>query len=245
MADAVTVEELRRTYLTGNIQVQAVRGVSFRIPKGSMVAIMGPSGSGKSTLLNILGCLDRPTSGKYVLGDEDVASKGDEALASVRNRSVGFVFQTYNLLPTLTAFENVELPLIYRGLPLAERRKQAEAVLESVGLKEFTHHRPYELSGGQQQRVGIARALVGNPEIILADEPTGNLDSASGEEILSLFLGLHAKGRTLIIVTHDEEVALHCERLIRLRDGLVVADEPVGPDLRRRTPTLGRSVNGQ
>jgi putative ABC transport system ATP-binding protein len=225
--DVIVVEELWRIYGTGNNAVAALRGVTFRVPKGEMVAIMGPSGSGKSTLLNILGCLDRPTRGRYLLGGEDTTTKSDDALADIRNRKVGFVFQDYLLLPQLTALENVELPLIYRGLPGGERRRRAQEALAAVGLTDRAHHRPFELSGGQQQRVGIARALAGRPEVILADEPTGNLDSVSGLEVLALFADLHAQGATLVIVTHDDEVARSCERVLRVRDGTIVADERV------------------
>ncbi len=234
MADVIRVEDLGRTYRMGDVEVPALRGLHFAIPEGQMVAIMGPSGSGKSTLLNLLGCLDRPTSGQYYLGGEEVGRKSDDALADVRNRRIGFVFQNYNLLPQLTALENVELPLVYRGFGGTQRRKKAAEALAAVGLADRRQHRPMELSGGQQQRVGVARALAGEPDVILADEPTGNLDSASGEDVLRLFLELHKSGRTIVIVTHDEEVALHTERIIHLRDGLVTTDEPV-PGSRRRT----------
>ncbi len=239
MSDVVRVEELCRTFRTGAIEVQAVRGVSFSIEEGAMVAIMGPSGSGKTTLMNMLGCLDRPTGGHYFLGGDDVAKKSDDALAAIRNRRIGFIFQNYNLLPALNALENVELPLVYRGMAAGERHLVATQVLAEVGLGELISFRPYELSGGQQQRVGIARALAGKPNLLLADEPTGNLDSASGEEILNLFLALNAAGRTVIIVTHDEQVALHCERIIRLKDGAVLSDRPVAADSRRMRGDLG------
>ncbi len=239
MTDVVRVEDLRRTFRTGAIEVQAVRGVSFAVTEGAMVAIMGPSGSGKTTLMNMLGCLDRPTGGHYFLGGEDVARKGDDALARIRNRRIGFIFQSYNLLPALNALENVELPLVYRGLAAGERHLLAAQALSEVGLGRLTSFRPYELSGGQQQRVAIARALAGTPDLLLADEPTGNLDSASGEEVLDLFLELHRGGRTLIIVTHDEQVALHCERIIRLRDGEVLLDQPVDARQRRTKGDLG------
>jgi len=234
MPDVIRVENLRRTYRMGDVEVNALRGLEFAIPEGQMVAIMGPSGSGKSTLLNLLGCLDRPSAGRYFLGGEEVGRKSDDALADVRNRRIGFVFQNYNLLPQLTALENVELPLVYRGFGRAQRHKRAEDALAAVGLSDRRHHRPLELSGGQQQRVGVARALAGEPDVILADEPTGNLDSQSGEDVLRLFAQLHGSGRTIVIVTHDEEVALHTERIIHLRDGQVTSDEPV-PESRRRS----------
>ncbi len=241
MPDVIRVEQLERTYHLGSVDVPALRGIDFAIPQGQMVAIMGPSGSGKSTLLNLLGCLDRPSGGRYLLAGEDVGRKSDDQLAEVRNARIGFVFQNYNLLPQLTALENVELPLVYRGLSAAARRRRAEGALESVGLADRGHHRPLELSGGQQQRVGIARALAGQPDVILADEPTGNLDSASGEEVLRLFLELHRSGRTIVVVTHDDDVSHYTERTIHLRDGVVVSDDPVPPELRRGLDERGAS----
>jgi putative ABC transport system ATP-binding protein len=222
--DVIRVEGLERIYRIGPVTVPALQGLSFAVPQGQMVAIMGPSGSGKSTLLNLLGCLDRPSAGRYFLAGEDVAHKSSDALAEVRNRSIGFVFQSYNLLPQLTAFENVELPLIYGGVGRSERRRRAEAALAAVGLADRRRHRPMELSGGQQQRVGIARALVGEPDVILADEPTGNLDSHSGAEVLELFHKLHEGGSTIVVVTHDDEVAGHCQRVLHLRDGRLLKD---------------------
>ncbi len=233
MSDVIRVEHLQRVYHLGTVDVPALRDIDFAIPEGQMVAIMGPSGSGKSTLLNLLGCLDRPSGGRYLLAGEDVGRKNDDELATVRNARIGFVFQNYNLLPQLTALENVELPLVYRGLPATKRRRMAEAALASVGLTDRKGHRPLELSGGQQQRVGVARALAGEPDVILADEPTGNLDSVSGQEVLRLFLELHRSGRTIIIVTHDDDVATYTERTIHLRDGVVVSDGEVPPEQRR------------
>ena len=227
MAEVIRVEALERVYRIGPVSVPALQGLDFSVPAGQMVAIMGPSGSGKSTLLNLLGCLDRPTAGRYFLAGEDVARKSSDDLAEVRNRRIGFVFQNYNLLPQLTAFENVELPLIYGRVGRVERRRRAEEALAAVGLADRRRHHPMELSGGQQQRVGIARAIVGQPDVILADEPTGNLDSVSGGDVLGLFHALHEGGSTIVIVTHDEEVARHCQRIIRLHDGRLAGDEGV------------------
>jgi putative ABC transport system ATP-binding protein len=215
--------DLRKTYIMGDNTVHALDGVTLQIDEGEMVAIRGPSGSGKTTLMNILGCLDRPTTGSYVLGDEDVSRMSDNALARVRNRKIGFVFQTFNLLPRMTALENVELPLLYAG----ERGAQGKALraLELVGLKERADHRPNQLSGGQKQRVAIARAIVTDPAIVLADEPTGALDTKTGEDILTLFKKLNRLGRTIIIVTHDLKVADHCPREIYIRDGKIAISE--------------------
>ena len=215
----IEARNLTKTYMMGEFEVQALRGVSFTIERGEMVSIMGPSGSGKSTMMNTLGCLDRPTSGEYILDGESVAEMNDDQLASVRNRKVGFVFQSFNLLSRLTALGNVELPLRYAGITEG-RRERAQAALEAVGLKDRMSHRPYELSGGQQQRVAVARSLVNNPAIIMADEPTGNLDSKVGKEIMSLLTNLNKdRGTTLIIVTHDPNIAEQTQRVIRLRDG--------------------------
>ncbi|OGO22895.1 MAG: macrolide ABC transporter ATP-binding protein [Chloroflexi bacterium RBG_16_51_16] len=217
----IEVRQLKKIYIMGEIEVEALAGVTFQIQRGDVVAIMGPSGSGKSTLMNLLGCLDRPSSGDYVLDDESVGALNDDQLASIRNRKVGFVFQSFNLLSRLTAIGNVELPLRYAGLT-GERRERSIQALESVGLGNRMHHKPFELSGGQQQRVAIARALINNPAMILADEPTGNLDSKVGKEIMNLLLSLNKDhGTTLILVTHDPIIASQAHRIIRLQDGLL------------------------
>lgn len=219
--NVIKVKELTKTYKMGELEVQALRGVSFKIQKGEVISIMGPSGSGKSTLMNILGCLDRLTSGEYILDGENVSDLDDDQLAQIRNQKVGFVFQNFNLLSRSTALQNVELPLRYAGVT-EHRAELAQKALENVSLGDRTHHKPPELSGGQQQRVAIARALINNPAIILADEPTGNLDSKSGAEIMELLLGLNKKfGTTLIIVTHDPKIAKHTARTIHIFDGLI------------------------
>jgi putative ABC transport system ATP-binding protein len=211
----------------GKVEVQALRGINLKIEKSEFVSIMGPSGCGKSTLMHIVGCLDRPTGGHVHLDEVDVDELNDNDLAEIRNKKVGFVFQTFNLLPKLNAIENVELPLIYAGVSFEARRKKAAELLEIVGLSDRMYHKPSELSGGQSQRVAIARALANDPSIVLADEPTGNLDSKSGDEIIRLFQELNGRGITLIIVTHDLEIANHSKRIVRLKDGLVVSDEMV------------------
>ncbi len=208
--------------------VHALAGVDLVIPRGQYVAIMGPSGSGKSTLMNIIGCLDRPTAGQYLLDGEDVAQMSDEKLSRVRGRRLGFVFQAFNLIPQLNVWDNVAVPLFYQGVPTAERRERAARALARVELSQRMEHRPSELSGGQQQRVAIARALVNDPSILLADEPTGALDTKTGDAILALFAELHDSGQTVVVITHDEEVAEHCERVVRLRDGLIDRDEAGG-----------------
>ncbi|WP_353707404.1 ABC transporter ATP-binding protein [Cellulosimicrobium sp. ES-005] len=217
----------RKTYRTGDLEFEALRGVDLRIERGEYVAIVGPSGSGKSTLMNVLGCLDTLTSGTYRLAGDDVDDLDETDLASVRNEQIGFVFQQFNLLPSLSALRNVELPLVYRGVASAERRERAAEALARVGLADRTTHRPGQLSGGQQQRVAVARALVGEPALVLADEPTGNLDSRSTADVLDLLDALHAQGRTIVLITHEHEVAQRSRRVVRVLDGLVTSDERV------------------
>ncbi|MBR1950615.1 MAG: ABC transporter ATP-binding protein [Bacteroidales bacterium] len=220
----IHIEGLKKLYRLGGTQVNALNGVTLSICRNEYVAIMGPSGSGKSTLMNILGCLDTPSGGKYILNGTDVSEMGDNELAQVRNREIGFVFQSFNLLPRYSSLENVALPLIYSGVPRPIREKRAREALISVGLQERMEHRPAELSGGQRQRVAVARALINNPSIILADEPTGNLDTKTSIDIMRLFEQIYKMGNTVIVVTHEEDIALHARRIIRLRDGLVESD---------------------
>ncbi|MBO4716011.1 MAG: ABC transporter ATP-binding protein [Verrucomicrobia bacterium] len=222
----IQIENVCKVYNMGAETVHALRGVNLQIFKGEYVAIMGPSGSGKSTLMNILGCLDTPTSGSFILNGHAVDQMDDDELADIRNREIGFVFQTFNLLPRSTSLHNVELPLIYAGVDLDERLEIARNALIQVGLKARMNHKPNELSGGQRQRVAIARALVNNPSILLADEPTGNLDTATGDEIMLLFDELYKKGNTIILVTHEEDIAQRARRIIRIRDGRIASDEP-------------------
>ena len=224
MKEIISIHNIRKTYKIGDEIIHALKDVSLTIYKNEYVALMGPSGSGKSTLMNMLGCLDSPSSGEYILNNLSVAKMSDNELAEVRNKEIGFVFQTFNLLPRATTLDNVALPLVYAGFSKIERENRAKEVLESVGLGNRMSHKPNELSGGQRQRVAIARALVNTPAIILADEPTGNLDSKTSVEIMGLFEEIHKKGNTIILVTHEEDIALHAHRIVRLKDGLIESD---------------------
>lgn len=230
MAALIQVQDVWKTYQVGEQQVHALRGLSVDIGQGEYTALMGPSGSGKSTLMNMLGCLDTPTSGQYHLAGEDVGTLDDDALADIRNRRIGFVFQTFNLMPRYTAMENVALPLVYAGASRADREARAREVLQQVGLGDRMDHRPNELSGGQRQRVAVARALVNRPDLLLADEPTGNLDTKTSVEIMALFDEIHAAGNTVVLVTHEEDIAAYAHRVVRLRDGVVSADERKAPN---------------
>jgi putative ABC transport system ATP-binding protein len=225
MHEVIRIENLTRFYTIGEETVRALNGINLTIQKNEYVALMGPSGSGKSTLMNIIGCLDTPTSGEYFLNGPNVAQLSDSELAAIRNKEIGFVFQTFNLLPRLTALQNVALPLVYAGIPETERLKKAKEVLEQVGLGDRIKHRPNELSGGQRQRVAVARALVNHPSIILADEPTGNLDTKTSEEIMQLLDIIHQAGNTIVLVTHEEDIALRAKRVVRMRDGIVESDQ--------------------
>jgi putative ABC transport system ATP-binding protein len=223
----INIKNMTKVYQLGSEEVHALRGVDFQVERNEYVAIMGPSGSGKSTLMNMIGCLDTPSSGLYELNNQNVSDMSDNELARIRNKEIGFVFQTFNLLPRSNSLHNVELPLIYAGVPAAARKEKAAESLKKVGLGERIMHKPNELSGGQRQRVAVARALVNDPSIILADEPTGNLDSKTGEEIMALFNDLYNAGNTIIVVTHEESIAEHSHRIIRLRDGLVESDKRI------------------
>ncbi len=239
----IKFEDIRRYYTVGTEVVHALNGVSFEVARGEYLAIIGQSGSGKSTLMNVLGCLDTPTAGRYWLNGKDVSHMSDNELADIRNQEIGFIFQTFQLLPRETALGNVELPLIYRGMRAKERRERARVALDKVGLSHRVTHRPNELSGGQRQRVAIARALVTEPSLLLADEPTGNLDSATGQEIIGLFAQLHGQGHTICLVTHEPTLAARCPRAIRLSDGLIVNDGP-GPQVALETRAERARVAG-
>lgn len=233
----IKIRDIGRKYVIGAETIHALKSVSLDIHKGEFVALMGPSGSGKSTLMNILGCLDTPTRGEYMLNGQNVSDMTDDELAAIRNKEIGFVFQTFNLLPRSTSLDNVALPLVYAGLSKAKRQEKAQAALESVGLGNRVTHKPNELSGGQRQRVAVARALINNPSIILADEPTGNLDTKTSIEIMGLLEEIHSQGNTIILVTHEEDIAQHAHRIVRMRDGLI-EDDYINPDIKLVSPRL-------
>jgi putative ABC transport system ATP-binding protein len=237
----IDIRDITKVYEMGEEKVQALAGVSLGVERGEYVGIMGPSGSGKSTLMNLIGCLDTPSSGSYILNGKEVARMTDDELAAIRNQEIGFVFQTFNLLPRTSAIQQVELPLVYAGLSRKDRRERAIKALKAVGLGDRMTHTPNELSGGQRQRVAVARALINDPSILLADEPTGNLDSATGAEIMALFDELNAKGNTIILVTHEEDIAAHARRIVRLLDGKVRDDQPNDRE-RPRTPSAGAAA---
>ena len=230
MHPVIQLNSIRKNYELGKVVIEVLKGLSLTINKAEYVALMGPSGSGKSTLMNIIGCLDTPTDGEYILAGQSVSGMSEDALAGVRNKEIGFVFQQFNLLPRLTALENVALPLVYAGVSKKERTERAKEVLSMVTLADRSHHKPNELSGGQNQRVAIARALVNRPSIILADEPTGNLDSKTSGEIMAIFEQIHTSGNTVVLVTHEEDIAEHARRIIRLRDGVIESDSPCPPE---------------